>query len=160
MKPRFIVDLNVGKLAKWLRILGYDTLFFASGDDSDLLRIAFRENRIILTKDTHILERRVVTTGRLRAILVQDDYVSDQLFQVVRELSLDYQGREFSLCIECNEPLIQRSREDVQSRVPTYVFQSQDHFMECSHCHRLYWQGTHWQRMRDELLKLRQGVRL
>ncbi len=159
MEHRFIVDLNVGKLAKWLRVLGYDTIFFGGGGDNDLIRIAFRENRIVLTKDTHILERRVVTTGRLKAILIQDDDISGQLSQVVQELNLDSKGQEFSLCIECNSPLILRSKGDVESRVPSYVLQTQDHFMECAHCHRLYWQGTHWQRMRDELMRLRHGVR-
>ena len=84
---KFIVDSNVGKLAKWLRMMGYDTFFFNGTDDSHLIAIALAEERIILTKDTQIMKRRVVTSGRLKAILIQDDKPEFQMrCNQVREL--------------------------------------------------------------------------
>lgn len=71
--PKFITDLNAGKLAKWLRLLGYDILLFDHRNDSRLIYIALKENRIVITRDTHIMERRVITTGELKALLVMSD---------------------------------------------------------------------------------------
>jgi uncharacterized protein with PIN domain len=153
MRPRFIVDTNVGKLAKWLRILGYDTLFINGLDDDELIRIAMNEGRILLTKDTRILRRRVVYNGELKLVLIRDDDVKGQIRQVVQTLNLDH-SKPFSLCLECNEPLIPREKEGVQDLVPPYVFETQTQYMQCPSCQRIYWRGTHWQRMKRELEKL------
>ncbi|MEK7872778.1 MAG: Mut7-C RNAse domain-containing protein, partial [Chloroflexota bacterium] len=80
--PRFLVDINVGRLARWLRVLGYDALLARDVDDNALVRLALREGRVLLTRDTQILKRRVVTLGLLRALLIQHDAVADQLRQV------------------------------------------------------------------------------
>ncbi len=144
---RFIVDHNVGKLAKWLRIMGYDSLLFRGADDGKLIDIALREGRVILTKDTQLMKRRVITGGRLKAILIEDDNPEEQLRQVVKKLALDYNFRLFSLCLECNQPLIPRTREEVQGLVPPYVYRTQDQYMQCPTCPRIYWRGTHWQAM-------------
>ena len=153
MRPKFLVDLNVGRLARWLRILGYDALFIPHADDRKLVEVAMREGRVLLTKDRHILERRVVTTGELKAILVQGDDVMTQLRHVASEMALD-RGNAFSQCVECDLPLRDRPKETVAGVVPPYVFQTQESFMECPACGRVYWQGTHWNRMREELARL------
>ena len=150
---KFIVDSNVGKLAKWLRIMGYDTLFFDGSDDSSMVSIAVKQGRVMLTRDTEIMKRRVVTTGRLRAILIRSDEPEVQMRQVIRELKLDCQFRPFTLCLECNRPLMERSKEEVRGRVPPYVFQTQEQYMECPLCHRIYWRGTHWETMIKKLTK-------
>lgn len=154
MEIKFIADNNVGKLAKWLRVIGYDTLFFDEKDDDKLIKIAVEEDRTILTRDTQIMERRLVTSGKLKAILIKQDDPRVQLQEVVAKLNLDYHRNSFSLCLECNQPLMPKSREEVQKLVPPYVFKTQDHYMECPVCHRIYWQGTHWQRMSRELNEL------
>jgi len=141
---RFVVDHNVGKLARWLRLMGYDTLFFSGGDDSRMVAIALDEGRVILTRDTEIMRRRVVASGRLKAILVQSDNPELQMRQVIDTLSLDPQFRPFSLCLECNQPLLTRNKQEVKDRVPPYVFKTQEQYMECTACHRIYWRGTHW----------------
>jgi hypothetical protein len=156
---KFIADNNVGKLAKWLRIVGYDTLFFDEKDDGKLIKIAVKEGRTILTKDTQIMERRLVASGKLKAILIKQDDPKAQLQEVVTKLNLDYHRNPFSLCLECNQPLMPKSREEVQSLVPPYVFKTQDHYMQCPVCHRIYWQGTHWQRMHNELNELAKEVK-
>lgn len=155
--PKFVVDNNVGKLAKWLRMMGYDTVFFSGSDDSGMVAIARFEDRVILTRDTQIMKRRLITSGRLRAILIVNDEPERQIKQVKEALNLDLEFKPFSLCLECNQPLVERSKEQVKERVPPYVFKTQDHYMECPACHRLYWRGTHWQAMTKKLDRFTEG---
>ena len=145
--PRFIVDHNVDKLARYLRMMGYDTLFYKGGDDPGLVAAALAENRVILTRDRGIMERRLVTTGRLKAILLETERPDEQICQVVGALKLESRHRPFSLCLEDNQPLEERSRQQVARRVPQYVLKTQDYYMECPACRRIYWRGTHWQAM-------------
>ena len=154
MEIRFIVDNNVGKLARWLRMMGYDTLLFKQKDDSKMIKIALNENRVILTRDAQLMKRRLVTNGKLKAILIKQSDPKAQLQETVKNLNLSYLLRPFSLCLECNQPLISRDKEEVQNLVPPHVFETQTQYMECPQCHRLYWQGTHWQAMIKELKKL------
>jgi uncharacterized protein with PIN domain len=147
---KFIVDNNVGRLAVWLRALGYDALFINPIEDDDLIEIARREGRIILTKDTGILRRRIVTRGEVQALYVQGDDWRGQLAQVVRELHLDADPG-FTRCIACNTPPETRTREEARSHVPPYVYRTQQDFQSCPTCGRYYWKGTHWDRMREEL---------
>jgi len=155
---KFIVDNNVGKLAKWLRIMGYDTLFFNGSDDSGMIAIALAEDRVMLTRDTQIMKRRVVTSGQLKAILIQSDEPERQMRQVIDSLNLDWQFKPFTICLECNQPLVERSKQQVSNLVPPYVFQTQSQYMECPACHRIYWKGTHWQAMTKKLEKLMKVV--
>ena len=148
---KFIVDTNVGKLAKWLRIMGYDTLFFDGSDDSQMIAIALAEGRVILTKDTQIMQRGIVASGRLKAILIQRDEPERQIHQVIDTLNLDCQFRPFAICLECNQPLVERSKQEVKDRVPPYVFQTQNQYRQCPACQRIYWRGTHWQSMTRKL---------
>ncbi len=149
--PEFIVDNNVGQLARWLRMMGYNAVFFSGSDDSDMVAIAWAEGRVILTRDTQIMERRLVTNGRLKAVLIGSDEPEQQIRQVLKALGLDTQFRPFTLCLECNQPLAERSKRQVKERVPPYVFKTQDQYMECPLCHRIYWRGSHWQAMSKRL---------
>ena len=153
MVPRFIVDLNVGRLARRLRMMGYDTLFINSLDD-ELIRIALSDERVLLTKDSGIMRRRIAATGRLRAVLIQSDDVRAQFRQVVQTLHLEASSNPFSRCMECNEPLIPRTKEEIRDLVPPYVFKTQEQYVQCPKCHRVYWRGTHWQRMAQELREM------
>ncbi len=155
--PKFIVDLNVGKLARWLRMMGYDTLLFDHGEDYRMIRIALDQSRIILTKDTHIMERRVITSGRLRAILVSGDNSEEQMRQVMECLHLDTDFRPFSLCLECNTPLVERGKDEVANRIPPYILKTQEQFVECPACHRIFWKGTHWTAMVGKLSGFSKG---
>lgn len=153
MRPKFLADANVGKLAKWLRILGYDALYLADGEDGALVQRALREGRVLLTKDTHLLQRRVIARGQVRAVLVQGDDVLTQLSHLARDLGLDT-ARAFSLCVPCGVALRDRPKETLERLVPPYVFQHQERFMECPACGKLYWHGTHWRRMQDVTRRL------
>lgn len=152
--PRFMADQNVGKLGRWLRLLGFDAVLFTGCDDRDMIRKALAEGRIILTRDTHIAHHRVAQSGHLRVITLITDRPDEQLRQVVGSLCLKDSFRPFTLCLECNRPLEERTKEEVRERVPPYVFKTQEQYMECPQCHRLYWRGTHWQAMRQWLVEL------
>jgi uncharacterized protein len=151
MDIAFIVDSNAGKLARWLRMMGYDTLFFNDIEDGRLVDMAMKQRRVVVTRDTQIAKRRVAANGDLRVILTRDDDPRKQLLQVMKELKLDCRGRQFTRCLECNRRLVPRSKEEVKDLVPPYVFSTQTQYMQCPSCSRVYWQGTHWQRMKRDL---------
>jgi uncharacterized protein with PIN domain len=149
--PKFVVDHNVGKLARWLRLMGYDARFFRGGSDAELVTIALKEGRIIVTRDTRIMQRRLVTKGKLKALLIESDQPLKQIRQLIDSLHLDYRFNPFSLCLECNQPLVERKKAEVKELVPPYVFKTQDQFRQCPSCQRIYWRGTHWRAMMQRL---------
>ncbi len=151
---KFIVDANVGKLTKWLRLLGYDAVFFDGAKDGEMISTALREGRVIITRDTHILEWGVVKSGRVKALLISADHPDAQIRQVIRDLGLAVDGRTFTRCLECGDPLRSISKSAIESRVPPYVFHTQEQFLECPKCRRVYWRGTHWQAMVSRLRRL------
>ena len=148
----FIVDQNVGKMAKWLRMVGFDAQLFAGADDGAIIAAALAGNRILLTRNRRIMKRRVIVGGRIKAILIESDHFKAQVQQVISTLRLDKSSfRPFTTCLECNRLLEERVKEAIKDRVPPYVYQTQEHFAECPACRRLYWQGTHWQAMSREI---------
>jgi uncharacterized protein with PIN domain len=149
-QPRFIIDVNVGRLAKWLRIMGYDTLFPEDTSDNELVRIALLEDRVLVTRDAGIAQRRAARLGQMKVAQIKDDDLRSQLQQLVRDLGLNL-DKGFSRCVLCNHLLDPADREDVAQRLPPYVLQTQSQFMQCPQCQRLYWRGTHWSNMMDEL---------
>ena len=151
---KFIVDENVGKLAKWLRLMGYDTRLFSGEDDGQMVNIALSENRIMFTRDRQVLRRRPVATGRLKAVLIEDDRPLTQLKQVVTKLGLDTRRQPFTICLECNQPLATRQRDEVKDLVPPYVYQTQTQYMQCPNCRRVFWRGSHWQAMTRQLASI------
>jgi len=132
-------------------MMGYDSLFFDGADDSMMVRQALAEGRIILTRDTQIMKRRVVAGGRLRAVLLDSEDPEEQMRQLLRSMDLLGDARPFTLCLECNAPLVERRPDEVKDRVPPYVFRTQQQYMECPRCRRVYWRGTHWQAMKRKL---------
>ncbi|HYZ03346.1 MAG TPA: Mut7-C RNAse domain-containing protein, partial [Candidatus Binatia bacterium] len=127
---RFLADSNVGRLARWLRVLGYDAAFEPRLSDGLLVFRALREGRVLLTRDVELTRRRLITTGQVEAVLLTGDQVQDQLRQVRQELDLD-DGAAMSRCLECNVPLQQKDPATVAHRVPPYVRATQQRFSEC-----------------------------
>ena len=152
---RFVVDVNVGRLAKWLRVMGYDAAFPRENGDNELVRIALQEDRVLVTRDSGIAQRRAVRLGQMKVVRIENDDLRSQLRQLVTELKLDLAGG-FSRCVRCNQVLQPKLKGDVAWRLPPYVFQTHSEFMECPQCRRLYWRGTHWTNMMSELERLRQ----
>ncbi len=149
--PRFIVDINVGKLARWLRMLGFDATLFGHGEDFRLIKQALAEGRVLVTKDSRLMQRRVITTGRLRSVLVNGDRPEEQMRQVITRLGLEGPFRPFTRCLEDNHLLLERRPDEVADLVPAYVRQTQTRFRQCPACKRVYWPGTHWQAMLEKL---------
>jgi len=154
---KFVVDMNVGKLARLLRMMGYDALLFRGQDDGDLVNQALAEGRVLLTKDGQVFQRRVVRLGRLKTLRIEGEDPFLQLRQVVEAYGLKYDHRPFSLCLECNRPLEPRTKEEVKGLVPPFVYQHQEEFHQCPSCKRLYWRGTHWRHM-GHVLRGLEGV--
>lgn len=148
---KFIADAMLGRLAKWLRILGFDTAYFAHVDDHELVRIARAEGRILLTRDRELTRRKGV-----RAIFVVSDRFDDQLRQLYRDLDLDWDSLR-SRCARCNVVLRPVGKAEVKGRVPAFVFRKHEQFSLCTQCGRVYWRGTHWDRMRQRIEEIRGG---
>jgi uncharacterized protein with PIN domain len=141
---KLVADAMLGTLAKWLRILGYDT-HFADLDDHQLVRLARAENRVILTRDRELALRRGV-----HVLLITSERLDAQIAQVLADLELE-PNRSHSRCPVCNESLAEVDPETARSRVPAYVAQTQETFKSCPACQRIYWRGTHWQKMDEQL---------
>jgi len=149
---RFIADAMLGRLARWLRLLGYDTLYYPEIEDSILLRIAREQERILLTRDTSLVKVR----EPVKIFLIESNDPFDQLKEVVFKLSLPLEmDRDLSSrCSICNTPIKVISKGEVRERVPEYVFKTVQRFLYCDTCGRVYWHGTHQEKMREKLKKI------
>ncbi|GAB4254451.1 MAG: Mut7-C RNAse domain-containing protein [Thermoleophilia bacterium] len=139
----------LGRLGRWLRVLGYDAEDAGGRDDDALLRVAESERRMLLTRDTRFVERRAVRRGSVSALLVLHDHLTDQLRQLHEELGITQVGPP--RCLVCNSALVNIEREQARGLVPEYVYRTQSRFRYCPHCDRVVWPGTHWQEMRRVL---------
>jgi uncharacterized protein with PIN domain len=138
----------LGKLARWLRVLGCDVEYFPSIEDAELVERAARSGRLILTRDTLLVRRR---GARANHFFVEGDRFRDQLRQVVDRFAIDPAEHLLSRCLECNTLLAEADKSAVCGRVPPYVLATQAEFRACPSCGRIYWQGTHRERMMKEL---------
>jgi len=148
--PRFFADAQLGGLARVLRMAGFDTLFANPIADAEIVRIAGREGRIVLTRDRELLKRRAVTHGCYVHALVPDQ----QFSEIVARLDLAGRLCAFSRCLECNAPLQAVAKAQVCERLPARVRDRFARFSACSVCRRVFWEGSHWQRMRERLARL------
>lgn len=133
----------LGRLARWLRILGYDTVFEPDADDWALVRCARAEGRLLLTRDRQLAIRRGVS-----ALWVESQELAAQVQEVLAAVGPSPEGA-FSRCPVCNDRLMPLSRREARRRVPPHVFRTQQEFRLCPMCERVYWRGTHWARMRE-----------
>ena len=143
-EPRFIADAMLGKLARWLRVVGCDVEYFPLIGDDELVARATRTGRLLLTRDTLLVRRR---GARNNHFFVVGDHFRDQFRQVVVHFAIDPTDRFLTRCLECNSLLAEIGKSAVRNMVPPYVYTTQDIFRSCPSCGRLYWQGTHRQRM-------------
>jgi uncharacterized protein len=143
---KFVADSMLGKLARWLRILGYDVVYEHSISDDDLIAKALRENRIILTMDRELVHRK----SAKNVLLVRSDDYKKQLKHVITHYKIDCESHIFSRCLLCNERLDSIEKEKIKDKIPSYVYEAHDEFDMCPQCRRIYWSGTH----RDNILKM------
>jgi uncharacterized protein with PIN domain len=149
-EPTFIADAMLGRLATWLRILGYDTDYEAHVADDELARRAREARRILLTRDRMLPRQQHVTDY----LLLDSDRPLEQLRQVIRCYRLDWRSRLFTRCARCNAALEQIDKRKITGRVPTRVLSERDRFARCMGCDRIYWSGSHVERMRRQLARM------
>jgi uncharacterized protein with PIN domain len=152
--PRFVADVMLGKLTKWLRVMGIDVSYDPDATDAQLLQCAARTGSILLTRDRRLLYRR----GPVQGLYIESDYYHEQARQVVQAFHLGNRIRVFSRCLRCNAPLRAISKQLVVDRVPPYVYATQLTFKHCARCDRLYWGGTHRDNMLRQLKAMLSGL--
>jgi hypothetical protein len=138
-RPRFVADVMLGRLAKWLRIAGFDVLYSNRFDDDELIAISNAEGRVLLSRDTRLLIRKPVKDF----IFLTSPDVQGQIRQVFDTLGIRELDSVLTRCPSCNRPLVEVSRESVRARVPEYVYKTQLHFKSCPGCGKIFWAGTH-----------------
>ena len=140
---RFVADAMLGRLAKWLRMMGYDVVYMRDASDFEVLRRARAESRLLLTRDTALAQR----AGK-QGVFIHGQSLKEQLRELSRRGFI--QGpRAVSRCPICNVPLRRISKEEARTRVPPFVYETQSEFYECPSCGRVYWAGTHWQNVQE-----------
>ncbi|MEW5985927.1 MAG: Mut7-C RNAse domain-containing protein [Chloroflexota bacterium] len=148
----FVLDTHLGKLATYLRLLGFDTLYRNSYGDVELALISSQEQRILLTKDRDLLKRRMVTHG----YYVRASRPSEQLVEVLRRFDLFGATSPFRRCLRCNGLLRPATKESLDGRLPPHTEQYYDEFFSCRECSQVYWKGSHYQRMRQFIERILQ----
>jgi len=143
----FLADAHLGGLARFLRMLGYDTLFHDRLQDGEIRRVAGEERRIVLTRDRELLKCREIARG----CYVRAQKPEVQLREVAGRYDLASASRPFTLCLQCNLPLEPIEKSQVVTRLPQQVAQLHERFVHCTGCDRVYWPGSHYDRMRAAL---------
>jgi len=147
---KFIVDCMLGKLAKWLKILGFDTLYFSKIEDEEFLKLAAMEARIILTRDTGLLER----AGQEKCLFICSENWQEQVQQVLAAFNLWDKVKPNSRCLECNVALKRIRRANAKNLVAPFIFEQARSFALCPRCGRVYWQGSHYQEMEVKIQEI------
>lgn len=149
-----MADAMLGRLARWLRILGYDTAYEKAITDEALLERVIREDRWLLTRDRRLALRKLL---RGRHTLIVSDDVERQLHQLHRDLKidLDVDHQRGYRCADCNVVLSSIPHADAAPLVPPFVAQQYQAFLQCPHCRRVFWPGTHWQDLGRRLTAIR-----
>jgi uncharacterized protein len=147
---RFILDAHLGKLAKYLRMLGFDTLYRNDFGDEEIIDLAAKEKRIILTRDKLLLQSRRVTHGYY--IRATDKH--QQLREVVQKFDLYSQFRSFTRCMTCNAELVPKSRQEISNLIQPGILELYEDYYFCPDCVKVYWQGSHFKRMESFIREL------
>jgi uncharacterized protein with PIN domain/sulfur carrier protein ThiS len=151
-EPRFAVDGHLGRLAAYLRMLGFDTWYQADADDDRLAAVAATERRILLTRDRGLLKRSVVRRGSF----VRAERPVEQLVEVARRFGLVGMWQPFGRCLRCNALLVPATREEVLDRLAPLTRIYYDDFRRCPGCGAVYWKGSHHARMARLIERVRE----
>ena len=153
----FAVDGMLGKLARWLRMLGYDTKYFNNMDDDGILKAASEDGRIILTRDYQFY--RKANVQGVRAILVEGETHPERLANLSMQLNISLEiNIDESRCPKCNTRIRRASKEEVTGRVPETTYKIYNEFWVCPGCGQVYWKGSHWRKINNTLNQARQIV--
>ena len=160
-EPRFLADDMVGKLTRWLRIIGLDVASAGRVDDNDLVRRALAEDRVLLTRHARLLD--VITDkelkprrGEVKWIVLKNPNYLEQIDQVLGESGLGIdEARLFTRCLVCNSLLEPAAKEDVAGEVPEFTYAIQEEYARCRTCNKVFWRGTHTDRILAKLRRLK-----
>lgn len=145
---KFILTKELGTLARWLRLFGYDSLYFNSDDLRRLFVTAFNESRIIVTKRKDI----PTNTKSVRVIYVKSDLLKEEMRELQKKLKVHITNSNlFTRCADCNKKVFRIKKDSVRGLVPPYVFKTQKNFLQCPGCEKIFWKATHWDRAREFL---------
>ena len=144
-EPRFVLDVHLGQLAIYLRMLGFDTLYRNDYDDEELARISSDEGRILLTRDRGLLKRSIVTHG----YCLRTTQPRQQVVEVIRRFDLHRSIEPFRRCLHCNAVLEPVKKDEIADRLSPKTRDYYDEFRRCPNCDRIYWQGSHFERMQQ-----------
>lgn len=150
--PRFVVDVNLGRLARLLRVLGFDVWWSSDADDQTLADISLDQQRILLTRDRGLLKRRTITHG----LFVHSQHPEEQTLEVLRRLDLRRRIKPFTRCVRCNGQLAAVAKDEVIDQLEPLTRRYYDEFSRCPECGRIYWAGSHFDklsRLVDRLLE-------
>jgi hypothetical protein len=152
--PRFVVDVHLGTLARYLRLLGFDTVYRNDLDDAALAEWTSRERRTLLTRDVGLLERKAVVRGQW----LRSRDPGRQVEEVVQELHLQQGLKPLTRCLACNGALATVERRAIAGLVPPRVYRRFRAFTRCAGCERIYWRGTHVERLQRLVARVRTGL--
>ncbi|MFL6087719.1 MAG: Mut7-C RNAse domain-containing protein [Mycobacterium sp.] len=141
--PRFVIDVNLGRLARLLRVLGFDVWWSSDADDQTLADVSLGQQRILLTRDRGLLKRRAITHG----LFVRSDHPEEQTLEVIRRLDLAQRLAPFTRCVRCNGRLVAVTKDEVIDHLEPLTRLYYDDFSRCTDCGRIYWRGSHRQRL-------------
>lgn len=142
-KPKFICDVHLGKLARNLRMFGFDVNYKNSLNDDSIVDISLKEKRTILTRDVGLLKRSEVTHG----YFVRNDDPEKQTVEVLQRFQLHKLIKPFTLCLECGRKLVRIAKNDIIDLLPEDVKKQQNKFIYCVNCKKIYWAGSHFNNM-------------
>lgn len=147
---RFITDGMLGKLTRWLRILGHDVHYYKSRDDKELVEMAKSEKRVLLTRDHKLYHQAL--TQRIEAVLVEARDRAEKLADLAKQFNIKLEvDLSVSRCPKCNTPIKAVSKEAVLNKIPEATSIYYNHFWKCPGCGQIYWQGAHWKRIEKTL---------
>jgi uncharacterized protein with PIN domain len=149
--PGFILDVNLGRLAKYLRAMGFDTLYRNDFSDAEIVEISNNENRIILTRDKGLLMRNSVQRG----YWVRNTGVKDQVFEIIRKFDFYSFISPFKRCMECNGLIEPVSKESITSLIQPGTRKYYNEFFRCTGCRKIYWKGSHYGRMNQFIMDIK-----
>ena len=141
--PKFIADVHLGSLAKYLRMFGFDVLYENESSDDEIIETSLSEKRAILTKDRELLKNNRITHG----YWIRSSSVEEQVKEVIERFDLKENIREFLRCLECNAVLTPVEKDKIEDRLPPKVNEWQNEFWYCASCDKIYWKGTHYEKM-------------
>jgi len=154
---KFLTDPSLGRLAKWLRILGFDTIFFSYPFNEKLFfEKAKSENRLILTRSGKIISqlKKINSNQLLNYCFITHNHIDEQLRELMKKGLILQPEHLFTRCAECNDVLLDTGREEVHGKVPDYIRETQQDFRQCPTCKKTFWAGTHCKRMKEKITKL------